>query len=340
MPVAFTSPGRALLVMGMGAVGLMIAGLASSVAAWGQWGWSPARRAILQWIPVAATVIVALCLGQTDVALGVIFGTSVAFLSTTMGAVSTVAPVGPAPARWKRIWPFTLAAALIVFMSGFNGLLTWKHGLALALEGLALWPLWRDTSSDADWHPAPRDPAPMIAVDPTIAWLAVIVAILIAIAGGYAAIRGAEFMSHVSVRVSAGAIGASLLSLMIVSPTVQGARRLASLGASWVPVTAQVGSVLLNLCVLVPIVAFTPYVSAWHGALRWHGGLSVDWSAYAPHATVFPLAAWRVDATVLVILSVLFLPVAMGKWNMGKEEGAILIVGYCFYLMAVMAAGV
>jgi hypothetical protein len=225
-------------------------------------------------------------------------------------------------------------------MSGFNGLLTWKHGVALALEGLALWPLWRDDSSDAEWHPAPHDAAPPVAIDSTIAWLAVFLAILIAIAAGYAALRGAEAMSHVTVRVSAGAIGASLLSLMIVAPTVQGARRLASLGASWVPVTAQIGVVLLNLCVLVPAVALTPYVTAWRAALRWHGSLSIDWSAYAPHATIFPLATWRVDATVLVILSVLFLPVAMGKWNMGKEEGAILIVGYCFYLMAVMATGV
>jgi Ca2+/Na+ antiporter len=43
---------------------------------------------------------------------------------------------------------------------------------------------------------------------------------------------------------------------------------------------------------------------------------------------------------VLVILSLIVLPVAMGKWNLAREEGVVLIVGYCIYLTAVTVAGI
>ena len=103
--------------------------------------------------------------------------------------------------------------------------------------------------------------------------------------------------------------------------------------------TAGIGVVLLNLCLLLPILALAPYVSAFYRAVRFDRRLFVDWTTYAPNVTVFPLASWRVDSVVLIIVSVLFLPVAVGKWNLGREEGIVLIIGYCVYLLAVTVAG-
>ncbi len=333
------SPIRALLYTAAGAAGLLLSATAASIAVWGKWGSSPGRRALIHWLPIAGAVVAAIAWGSTDVALGIAFGTSVALLSTAMGAVSTVAPVGPAPARWKRIWPFTLAAALIVFVSGFNGLLTWKHGVALAMEGLVLWPLWREGDTEHEWehHHETESPSPL---GDEVAWMIALVAVLSAGGAVWLALRGADGLGHYRVRISPGAIGASLLSLMLISPIIQAGRRLAMLGASWVPVTTQIGVVLLNLCVLVPAVALTPYIKAWWDAARGSKSIRATFDTFAPHPTIFPLATWRIDAVALVLLSVLFLPVAVGKWNLGKEEGFVMIVGYCFYLIAVMAAGV
>jgi cation:H+ antiporter len=329
-----------MLMLALCAAALCAASVAAAVASGSRAGLSPGRRALMQWGPIALAVIVARAAGSVEVAMGLLFGTSVATLSMGVGSLCTVAPVGPAPARWKRLWPFTLAAVLIVFVSGFNGLLTWKHGLALSIEGLVILSLWRDPTYQHDWAPGAAVPAeasggPAVPVE--LAWLMAGVSLLLAGAGGYLAVRGAQ--AGTPVHVSAGAVAASFLSLALCSPTSQSGRHLAQHGASWIPMTACVGVVLLNLCVLLPAMALVPYASAWMEAVRQSRGLMVDWSAVTPQAMVFPLAAWRIDTVVLIVLAVLQLPVAVGKWNLGREEGFLLIAGYCAYLLAVAASG-
>ena len=335
--VALTS--NPLYLVALGAAGLCAAALAGAVAVASRMGLSPGARAMFHWAPIAVSVLVARALGWPDVALGMIFGTSVAVLSTGVGSLCTLAPVGPAPARWKRIWPFTLVAAMIVFVAGFNGLLTWRHGAALGLEGLVILSLWRDPAYEHDWGATLTDPTHPF-VPPHIAWLASAISLLLAAGGAYLAVKGAVGMTHLKAHASPGAIAASLLSLVLAMPLIQSGRGLASIGASWIPMTAQVGIVLLNLCVLLPLIAFAPYAAALMHAVRFHGGLSIDWESVAPQASIFPLAVWRIDTVVLIILSTLLLPVAVGKWNLGREEGMLLIVGYCFYLLGVMVAGV
>jgi Ca2+/Na+ antiporter len=313
------------------------AALFASIAAAGKFGLSPGRRALIHWTPIAITVLVARALGGWEIALGLIFGTSVAVMSTVLGSVSTMAPVGPAPNNYKRLWPFTLVAALIVFVSGFNGLLTWKHGMALLVEGLALYSLWRD-SEDREWiDPVQHRPEDL--VSPDTQWIALTIGVLLAMAGAYLATRGTADLQHTRVRLSPGTISATLLSLMLAAPMVQGDRRLAAVGASWVAATAEFGVVLLNLCLLLPIISFVPYVTAYFRAARAGHGALIDWSLYSPQVTVFPLAVWRIDTVSIVLLSLLMLPVSMGKWNLGREEGVVLIVVYCIYLAAVTIAG-
>jgi hypothetical protein len=142
-----------------------------------------------------------------------------------------------------------------------------------------------------------------------------------------------------SLRLPPGAVAASLLSLALASPLVQSGRQLALAGLSWVPMTSLIGVVLLNLCVLLPLVALTPYGWAVLDALRHSQRLAIDWQSITPQATVFPLAAWRIDTVVLIVLAALQLPVAVGKWNLGREEGILLIGGYCAYLLVVTTSG-
>jgi Ca2+/Na+ antiporter len=103
--------------------------------------------------------------------------------------------------------------------------------------------------------------------------------------------------------------------------------------------SAQVGITLLNLCVLLPVLAIFPYLHAVVTTVRSAHGKPIDWDSMGPNVTVFPLAAWRIDTVVLILLSTLLLPVAMGRWNLGRAEGFMLIAGYCVYLLAVTVLG-
>ena len=66
---------------------------------------------------------------------------------------------------------------------------------------------------------------------------------------------------------------------------------------------------------------------------------AIRWAEFSPAVTVFPLVVWRIDAVVVTLLSIMLLPVAFGKWNLGRLEGLLLIGGYCVYLMSVTVAG-
>jgi hypothetical protein len=234
-----------------------------------------------------------------------------------------------------------MAAVLIVFVSGFNGLLTWKHGLALGLEGLVILSLWHDPAYQHDWAGVISSESPAVAgaarLPESLAWGAAGASAALALTGAWLAVSGATNMG--SLRLPPGALAASLLSLALASPLVQSGRQLALGGLSWIPMTSLIGVVLLNLCLLLPIIALTPYVSATLQTLRHSQRWMIDWQSIAPQATIFPLAAWRIDTVVLIILAALQLPVAVGKWNLGREEGYLLIAGYCAYLLVVTTSG-
>ncbi len=118
-----------------------------------------------------------------------------------------------------------------------------------------------------------------------------------------------------------------------------GSWRLSTGGQGWAPVTTQIGIVILNLCALLPALILLPYLAAhvpqvarWSGdAMLWHEGL--------PKLLLFPSPMWRIDNIVLIIMGVFLLPVAFGKWSLGREEGMVLIAGYFFYLTATIASG-
>ena len=336
---AALSPFTALSLLGLGAAAMWAASVAAAVAVGSRLGLAPGWRALFHWVPIAVAVSVSRFMGWTEVSIGLIFGTSIAILSSAVGSLSTIAPVGPAPVRWKRIWPFTLAAALIVFVSGYNGLLTWKHGLTLGMEGIVILSLWRDPVSEHEWGGSISDPSRPF-VPPHFAWIAVGISILLAGLGTYAAVHGVAAMTQLKSHASPGAIAATLLSLVLATPLMQSGRGLAMAGASWIPMTANVGVVLLNLCLLLPLLAMIPYAEAISQAINFAARPLIDWSTFSPRATVFPLAIWRIDSVVLVLLSAILLPAAVGKWNLGREEGLLLIIGYCVYLMGVTAAGV
>ena len=104
--------------------------------------------------------------------------------------------------------------------------------------------------------------------------------------------------------------------------------------------TAQAGVVIINLCVLLPALALVPYATAHLPSLTQVFPPIFDWTEKTVEVLAFPLGVWRVDAVLLVILSVLYLPVSMGRWNLGRGEGMLLVVAYFGYLIATTISGV
>src|SRR6185503_15947220 len=101
-------------------------------------------RALGYFLPIAVAALVAMLLGSTDVAVGIVFGTSVGALTSVVGLTALAEPVGAGPRRWMRLWPFALAASLIVFIAGFKGTFQWADAVALLTQGAVIVGLWFD----------------------------------------------------------------------------------------------------------------------------------------------------------------------------------------------------
>ena len=97
----------------------------------------------------------------------------------------------------------------------------------------------------------------------------------------------------------------------------------------WMMLAAVFGVVLLNLCLLLPGLI-----------LGWYLRQRLVSPAQDPSGLPLPMAVWRVDMVVLVVLGMMLAPVALGHWRLGKIEGMALIVGYAAYLIAATALGV
>jgi Ca2+/Na+ antiporter len=54
----------------------------------------------------------------------------------------------------------------------------------------------------------------------------------------------------------------------------------------------------------------------------------------------FPLAAWRVDTVLLIVLGLLLIPVSLGRLTLRKPEGVALAVLYAAYLLVSTALAI
>jgi Sodium/calcium exchanger protein len=318
-------------------------------------------RSLAYFIPIASASVIAMLLGRPEIAVGIVFGTSVGAVTTVVGFIALAGPIEPGPVRWRRLWSFQLVAALLVFVAGFKGTFKWHDAVALLVEGLILMSLWRD-GSEAPAVTAVLDEAAAgagghhdstIALDYAVArpsehWTGgrilaltlelALVAVLLWL-GGWGVTQGAVRSSGLLRGLSTSGLAGSVISLSMVLPMMYGSWRLASGGRGWAPLTCQVGVVLLNLCALLPALILLPYLAAEVPAVAHWAGDAMAWHEGLPKLLIYPTPVWRIDNVVLIIIGVLLLPVALGKWSLGREEGMVLIAGYFFYLTATIASG-
>lgn len=331
-PWALFGWGRWILLV-PGAVFLYIASWSGVEALSGATA-SPGRRALGHWIPIAAAALVAMAMRRADLAISLIFATSVGCLSLFVGSIAIVCPDADAPATFRRVWPFALPAALLVLLVGFAGELTWRHGLVLLIEGFALLFAWRELSIEGETAAVVGEKKAEPAAGPGLHKANLVLSVCLALVGSVAGLLGARRLSRDIPEISDTAIVVAILGPLLVLPMLtRGAALAQTKNRAWEATTSAVGVVLLNLCLLLPVVILLWYPANavhrnasgfFHLGLRPLGGVS---------PMPFPWVTWRVDNVVLVLLSFILLPVSMGRWRLGRAEGITLIALYGVYVL-------
>jgi hypothetical protein len=328
--------GRAMLLVG--AVLLYVASRAGVDALAGLES-SPGRRAVGHWIPIAAAAIVAVAIRRGDLALSIIFATSVGCLSLLIGSIYMVSPNAEVPTPYLRLWPFALPAALLAVLVGFAGEVNWRHAAMLLIEGCVLFYLWQEIGGIESPVIGTIDPPPEAIAKPgRFRWVNAVLCTLIAVIGATAGIIGAmKIGKSLSVLPDTTTV-VGVLAPLLVLPMLASGATLAQSERAWAAVTSGVVVVLLNICLLLPIVA-----------LLWYLAQTVSGNSFSTiqlnlrsirEATPLPFGwvTWRVDSVVLVVLSFMLIPASAGRWRLGRSEGFMLIVLYAVYVLMEAAA--
>jgi hypothetical protein len=358
---AIDGRGGTTALMALAAVALYVASRTAAAALARNGHAKPGLRAVGHWLPIAVTAIVALLLGRPEVAVTLAFSTSIASLAFVLGVLTYIAPMDQPPAS-RRVWPFVLPAALLTLVAGFSGELTWIHALAMSVLGGAVYAAWREATAPAEdpltAAPPFADPVAAEAVDtparpgPWVLTVEIVLAVTLAVLGGWAAVTMAGRVASTARLVSTGLMTVSVLTPLLVLPMLAAVPpdRAKSHTASMTSTLVAVA--LLNLCALLPLLTVIWHVKtgvAAAAAAAAGATASVDASYFAhllsavrdqPKPLPFPVVTWRVDAVVLTVLGFAMIPVALGRWVLGRWEAIGLVAGYALYLVATAAVTV
>ena len=120
---------------------------------------------------------------------------------------------------------------------------------------------------------------------------------------------------------------AAVLSPALLLPMLASGTELAHRGRSSEAADSLVSLAMLNLFALLPFV-----ILGWwfRNPDATPAGL---WNRITNGQPIpLPLHVWRIDLVLLAVLSFALIPVAMGRWVIGRLESAFLIVTYAAYL--------
>jgi Ca2+/Na+ antiporter len=305
---------------------------------------SPGRLAVAQWIPIAVVAMAAAFSGRMAIAVGLIFSTTVACLSLVVGAVALLG-LTPVSAPSRRAWGMILPVGMLAFLSGFRGYLSLLNAAVLAILGVCVLLLWNDRKDPA----IVPEPAPVVPIGRAM-WIRstqFILAIALAGVGAWLAIYGVDRISARSEFTSAGLLTATLVSPLLVLPIIGTGTELSHHQKGPTAVGSAMGIALLNGCLLLPLVVLGAYGRQYVSQLTpvvtssttstnasvMVTSVSVTSSSPMVFAPIrFPYVVWRVDVVLWIALGLLLLPVALGRWSIGKSQGLLLMCGYAMYL--------
>jgi Ca2+/Na+ antiporter len=314
-------------------------------------GVGPATLA--QWLPIAAVAILALR-DAPEVSVNITFASSVACMLLVLGTMFFSSPAQgerELESRHRRAWGMLLPAAVLAFLAGFAAQFTLTHALLLVLQGIVTLMLWMGTAK-RDVANGPAQAASPFADEPVIAYatpitgnprpapgpaarmVSLVVWLILTLVGAWLGLRATDRMTHEVNRLTGGMIAAVMIAPALVLPVIGSSLNWARHGESGSAISCAAGCALLNLCVLLPVMIVTWQVAgAWHRVgpeALWRG----TWLEAPERPLAFPMATWRVDAVLLVILGATLLIFSTGRWVPRRWEGLILLLMYGGYMIA------
>jgi len=318
---------QAVILLFLGGLGLLVSVMLSARAMEFEADATPRRRILAHWLPIVAAVLLATLLGYGEMGVAMIFGTSVAMLSVVSGFVVISGPLMDVPTQARRMWPFLPVLATLVFVLGLRGTLGVFEVTALGVQGLLLFLLWGSVKYSS---PRPQESSRTGALQV----VGLLAAMALAAVGAWAATRGANTLSTIDIRYPGTVIAATLLSIALALPMVSSGVQAASEGRTAVPIGAQVYIVMLNFTVLLPGTILLRIL------LRaMSRPTTAPASGFVIESFLYPRLSWRIDAVAILILSLLLVPIAEGKFRMDRRLGGWLIFAYCVYLMTTLVVG-
>lgn len=306
---------------------------------------SAGARALAAWICNVPVVILAILAGRYEIAIGMIFATSVACMTLVLGIATFAAGTTPHSTHrraWSMLLPVSLICMLIGLSSGFDRL----DAIILLAQGLAMIGLWQESPQSA-----PPSTGASFGLGRLLALLAVVV---IAGAGGFAAVKASSSMSLRMGMTNAGMITALVLAPAMVLPLIGIGLQAAHDGRYDQFVGGLIGFVFLNLCVLLPLAtllwiaqpgrraevfdpfpATAPTTTATTGPATTTASSDDDSnsSILPPRVLPYPMAVWRVDTVLLIAVGLLLLPVSLGRWSLGRPEAIGLIGAWVIFML-------
>jgi hypothetical protein len=294
---------------------------------------NPLLRAVAHWVPIAALALYCVWSKRPDVAVTVVFATSVASLSLVLGILILSGGVGEVSADARRPWGLIAPVAMMTFLAGFKGHFTATHALIFLIEGAVVaYLMWgRVTPNGA-----------VVASDPpretSLRGLQFLLAIAVAFLGGWLGAMTTDRMAASAHFLTGGFVTAAMLSPALMLPMIGTGSELVHEGRFQTAVSSLVSMVLLNLCLLLPIVIlFSLLLTA-----RANTSLNVPFHAALLDAPplFFPMTAWRIDNVFLIVLGLALIPISVGRWALGRTEGTLVLLVYTFYLALTARAAV
>src|SRR5881394_4011960 len=199
--ILFEPRQQAILLLFLGGTGLLGSVMFAARAIQFEADATPTRRIFAHWLPIVSAVLFATILGYGEMAVAMIFGTSVARLSVVSGFVVMAGPLNEIPNQPRRLWPFLPVLTTLVFVLGLRGTLGVFEVTALVIQGLLLLLLWGGAKeSSAKSSPATTTTGLQI--------LGLIAAMALSAVAAWAATRGAAALSQIDIRYPGSVIAA------------------------------------------------------------------------------------------------------------------------------------
>lgn len=291
----------------------------------------PGRLAIGHWIPIAVLAVAAVMVNHADISVGLIFASSVACLSLAAGAVVFLQAL-PVTTAARQSWAMLVPAGLLAFLVGLHGSISLFNAAIFAVQGLCVLILWNDGPPKAmRLEPLPVA-RPGRGMEFRVAQFAL--AAMLAAVGAWLALHGIGQVSAHSEFATAGLLTATLIAPLLVLPIIGTGTELSQTHQSAAAVSSQIGVALLNICALVPLIVLAAYFKQ---IITAHGGSADLFGVLKGISVPFPLAVWRVDVLVLMILALFLLPVSLGRFSLARAQGLLMMLGYAVYLAMSLA---